>query len=87
MHHGSTAGSGSKHGASTLVTLEQALAPKARPPGPVAHLVRGLCARVLQNMMEDLRKEVHRRQELAARPAGEGSRRTMLLRAHAWQRM
>lgn len=47
-----------------LVTLEQALSPKARPPGPVAHLVRALCARVLQNMMADLRKEVHRRQAL-----------------------
>eukprot|EP00775_Hariotina_reticulata_P013383 gene13383-13510_t len=49
---------------STLVTLEQALAPRVTPPGPVAHLVRGLCARVLQNMMADLRIEVQRRQEL-----------------------
>jgi hypothetical protein len=30
------------------------------------HLVRGLCARVLQNMMADLRKEVHRRSQLEA---------------------
>jgi hypothetical protein len=47
-----------------LVTLEQALAPRAKPPGPVAHLVRALCGRVLQNMMADLRKEVQRRHEL-----------------------
>jgi hypothetical protein len=50
--------------ASTLVTLEQALAPKARPPAGLAHLVRGLCGRVLTNMMEDLRREVARRQGL-----------------------
>jgi hypothetical protein len=49
---------------STLVTLEQAVAPRVTPPGPVAHLVRGLCARVVQNLMADLRQEVHRRQEL-----------------------
>jgi hypothetical protein len=34
--------------------------------GPVAHLVRGLCGRVLNNMMEDLRAEVARRQQLEA---------------------
>ncbi|KAF8065845.1 OCT4 [Scenedesmus sp. PABB004] len=54
----------------SLVTLEQALAPRARPPGPVAHLVRGLCARVLQNMMADLRSEVHRRAALAGPALG-----------------
>ncbi|KAF6254530.1 hypothetical protein COO60DRAFT_311664 [Scenedesmus sp. NREL 46B-D3] len=57
---------GSGQDCSTLVTLEQALAPKARPPGPLMHVVRGLCARVLQNMMADLRKEVHRRRQLEA---------------------
>lgn len=56
-----------------LVTLEQALAPRARPPGPVAHLVRGLCGRVLQNMMADLRKEVQRRQEVAGGSFGSAS--------------
>lgn len=30
------------------------------------HLVRGLCARVLQNMMADLRLEVQRRRQLEA---------------------
>jgi hypothetical protein len=34
--------------------------------GPVAHLVRGLCGRVLNNMMEDLRAEVARRHQLEA---------------------
>eukprot|EP00879_Flechtneria_rotunda_P013036 GHRR01013615.1.p1 GENE.GHRR01013615.1~~GHRR01013615.1.p1 ORF type:complete len:195 (+),score=83.58 GHRR01013615.1:510-1094(+) len=48
-----------------LVTLEHAIAPRAKPPGPVSHLVRGLCARVLQNMMEDLRQEVARREQAA----------------------
>ncbi|WIA37363.1 hypothetical protein OEZ86_014291 [Tetradesmus obliquus] len=57
---------GSSQDCSTLVTLEQALAPKARPPGPLMHLVRGLCARVLQNMMADLRLEVQRRRQLEA---------------------
>jgi hypothetical protein len=59
LHHGNS------QDCSTLVTLEQALSPKARPPGPLMYVVRGLCARVLQNMMADLRKEVHRRQQLA----------------------
>uniref|UniRef100_A0A383VA10 Coenzyme Q-binding protein COQ10 START domain-containing protein n=1 Tax=Tetradesmus obliquus TaxID=3088 RepID=A0A383VA10_TETOB len=57
---------GSSQDCATLVTLEQALAPKARPPGPLMHLVRGLCARVLQNMMADLRLEVQRRRQLEA---------------------
>lgn len=39
------------------------------PIGPVAHLVRGLCGRVLHNMMEDLRAEVTRREQLVS--AGE----------------
>lgn len=38
----------------------------ALPAGPVAHLVRGLCGRVLNNMMGDLRAEVARRQQLEA---------------------
>jgi hypothetical protein len=57
MHH--------KQQQQALVTLEQALAPRVKPPGPVAHLVRALCGRVLQNMMADLRKEVHRREGIA----------------------
>ena len=46
----------------TLVTLEQAIAPRVTPPGPMQGLVRGLCGRVLQNMMADLKTELTRRQ-------------------------
>jgi hypothetical protein len=37
------------------------------------HVVRGLCARVLQNMMADLRKEVHRRQQLLEAAEGDAA--------------
>jgi hypothetical protein len=57
---------GSRGSDRSLVTLEQALCPRAVPPGPVAHLVRGLCGRVLQNMMVDLREEVARREAASA---------------------
>jgi hypothetical protein len=50
----------------TLVTLEQALAPRATPPRPLQPLVRGLCGRVLHNMMADLRTELERQQAAAA---------------------
>lgn len=53
----------SKEYGSTLVTLEQALAPKATPPGPVNRVVRGLCAKVIHTMMEDLRVELHNRKQ------------------------
>lgn len=48
---------------STLVTLEQAILPRAVPPGAMQHLVRKLCANTIQGMMEDLRREVDRRKE------------------------
>lgn len=54
----------------------------------MAHLVRGLCGRVLHNMMEDLRTEVARRKQLeeeaqgassSSRSSGEGGH----MRTHA----
>lgn len=47
----------------SLVTLEQAVAPRVMPPGPLMRMVRGLCARTVGSMMEDLRHEVERRRE------------------------
>ncbi|KIY98108.1 hypothetical protein MNEG_9855 [Monoraphidium neglectum] len=47
----------------SLVTLEQALAPRLMPPGPLMRMVRGLCARTVSNMMADLQKEIERRRE------------------------
>jgi hypothetical protein len=57
-----TPASGHEAPSTTLVTLEQALAPRVTPPGPMQGLVRGLCGRVLQNMMADLKTELERRQ-------------------------
>lgn len=42
----------------SLVTLEQAIEPKSRPPAAISSLVCKLCAKQMQNLMEDLRKEV-----------------------------
>lgn len=56
-----------RHGAPatvSLVTLEQVIVPKAAPPIGTKALVRSLCAKQLQNMMEDLRKELGRRKQL-----------------------
>lgn len=44
------------------MTLEQAIAPRVTPPGPIKHMVRHMCARVLQTMVDDLRIELQRRQ-------------------------
>lgn len=57
------------HATKSLVTLEQAVAPKALPPSAIQSVIRGLCARQVQSMMEDLRKEAGRRGEL--RQAGQ----------------
>jgi hypothetical protein len=56
-------GSGGGGGAGqTLVTLEQALAPRLLPPRPLQPLVRALCGRTLQHMVEDLKIELERRE-------------------------
>lgn len=52
------------HATKSLVTLEQAVAPKALPPSAIQSLIRSLCARQVQSMMEDLRKEADIRREL-----------------------
>lgn len=46
---------------SSLVTLEQMIGPRVMPPGPLMRMVRGMCARTVINMMEDLHKEIDKR--------------------------
>ena len=61
----------------TLVLLEQKLAPRLTPPRPVQPLVRALCGRTLQHMVHDLKEELGRRERERRRqgqqegPAGE----------------
>ena len=43
------------------VSLEQALLPKAPAPYGVKHLIKGLCAKQLRDMMDDLNTELGRR--------------------------
>ena len=50
------------------MTLEQAVAPRVMPPGPLMRMVRGMCARTVGNMMEDLQKEIERRRIEGGRP-------------------
>lgn len=45
------------------MTLEQAIAPRVMPPGPLMRVVRGMCARTISNMMADLQQEIQRRRE------------------------
>lgn len=51
---------------SSLVTLDQAILPRATPPAAMTKIVRGLCGHQLRVLMEDLRTEVQRRQQQAA---------------------
>ncbi|GBF88402.1 hypothetical protein Rsub_01114 [Raphidocelis subcapitata] len=53
-----------------LVTLEQAIAPRVMPPGPLMRMVRGMCARTVINMMDDLQAEIHRRRAEDDSPDG-----------------
>ena len=63
-------GGGGGSGAASLVTLEQAIAPRVTPPGPLMRMVRGMCARTVANMMADLQAEIARRR--AREEEGEG---------------
>jgi ribosome-associated toxin RatA of RatAB toxin-antitoxin module len=67
---GKGAGASSSSG-ETLVTLEQALAPRLTPPKPVQPLVRALCGRTLQHMVEDLKAELGRRERAPRRHGGQ----------------
>lgn len=60
-------GVGGSSSGETLVTLEQALAPRLTPPKPVQPLVRALCGRTLQHMVEDLKAELERREKARRR--------------------
>mmetsp|Transcript_37941 Transcript_37941/g.84526 ORF Transcript_37941/g.84526 Transcript_37941/m.84526 type:complete len:292 (+) Transcript_37941:39-914(+) len=69
----------SKEASSSLVTLEQAILPKAPAPPGVKHLIRALCAKQIRDMMEDLRKEADKRTAAAApglQPTQPASHRT-----------
>lgn len=57
----------------SLVTLEQAIAPRVMPPGPLMRMVRGMCARTVSHMMADLQSEIRRRRVASKGPAGDGS--------------
>ncbi len=46
------------------------MTPKVMPPGPLMRMVRGMCARTVSNMMDDLQKEIERRR---LEEAGEGA--------------
>jgi len=59
--------------ATSLVTLEQRVLPSMPAPGPIKHLIRGLCAAQVKNMMEDLRKELDRREAARAKALKQGS--------------
>lgn len=59
-------GERSEAAATTLVSLEQALLPKAHIPSGIQGVVRGLCAKTLHGLMDDVRKEAARRRKAAA---------------------
>lgn len=65
-------GGGTSSSGTTLVTLEQALAPRLLPPRPLQPLVRALCGRTLQHMVEDLKGELERRERERRRGGGGG---------------
>jgi hypothetical protein len=67
---GSAGGGGGGGSKETLVTLEQALAPRLTPPRPVQPLVRALCGRTLQHMVDDLKEELGRRERERRRGGG-----------------
>ncbi|KAI8467121.1 MAG: hypothetical protein J3K34DRAFT_524027 [Monoraphidium minutum] len=66
QHRMSEGGGRAARREASLVTLEQVLAPRILPPGPLMRMVRGLCARTVINMMTDLKAEIARREEAAA---------------------
>lgn len=61
---------GGHAGESSLVTLEQAVAPRVMPPGPLMRMVRGMCARTVSNMMADLQAEIERRRAAGGAAGG-----------------
>lgn len=78
---GGSSGTSGTSGTSSLVTLEQAILPRVVPPGPIRGVLRTLCARTLQGLMNDLRAEAQRRKTKP--PAG---RRFWLLVSLSFER-
>eukprot|EP00798_Chlamydomonas_sp_ICE-L_P004639 gene4639-14835_t len=56
----------------SLVTLEQRVVPRNRPPPGIKHLIRRLCAKQIQDMMKDVRLEVARRKALISSEDAKG---------------
>mmetsp|Transcript_1796 Transcript_1796/g.4553 ORF Transcript_1796/g.4553 Transcript_1796/m.4553 type:complete len:270 (+) Transcript_1796:111-920(+) len=56
------------------ISLEQSILPRAPAPPGIKQLIKGLCARQLQNMIEDLDAELHRRKYKRAGSPPEASK-------------